>query len=86
MRNKNRAFSGFVLAGACLLAGPAHAVTVVPNVTTANPSASSSGQVPDPDPNNFLGVIPLAVASDWSQDGPIIPDFRAMAVSRSPAK
>ena len=57
MRNKNRAFSGFVLAGACLLAGPAHAVTVVPNVTTANPSASSSGQVPDPDPNNFLGVL-----------------------------
>ena len=52
MRNKNRAFPGIVLAGACLLAGPAHAVTVVPNVTGADGFASSSGQVPDPDPNN----------------------------------
>lgn len=44
-------------AGACLAAVSAQAMPVTPNVTGATAIAITSGQVPDPDPSNFLGAL-----------------------------
>jgi len=52
-----RILLGSVAVGACLIAGSAQAVTVIPNVSNTTAVATTSGQVPDPDPLNFLGAL-----------------------------
>ena len=60
MNSITRALLGGTAVGVWLVAGPVQAVTVIPNVSNTTAIASTSGQVPDPDPNGFGGLFTSA--------------------------
>lgn len=53
-----------------IASSPAQAVPVIPNVATTTATALSTGQVPDPNPTNFFGVLFTDLTPSVVDDGP----------------